>query len=144
MVLRCWNPVEYIQKLIISFYGVRHKKLFKIQNDLFAGVLHDDYFKNLLNSQKYTCFGVYFKIRSWVNFGKSLWEIFLTEQLWTKMEWKWNTFFLSKFIIKVIFIFSKLFFQLFCQNDTNITKQFFLKKLSICFWKNSRVLNKAD
>ena len=144
MVLRCWNPVEYIQKLIISFYGVRHIKLFKIQNDLFAGVLHDDYFKNLLNSQKYTCFGVYFKIRSWVNFGKSLWEIFLTEQLWTKMEWKWNTFFLSKFIIKVIFIFSKLFFQLFCQNDTNITKQFFLKKLSICFWKNSRVLNKAD
>ena len=54
IVLRCWNPVEYIQKIIISFltvpldeidYGVRHIKLFKIQNHPFAGVLQDRFFK---------------------------------------------------------------------------------------------------
>ena len=51
---RCWNPVEYIQKLIISFltvpldeidYGVRHIKLCKIQNQPYAGVLQDRFLK---------------------------------------------------------------------------------------------------
>ena len=48
------NPVEYIQKIIISFltapldemkYEVRHTKLFQIQNQLFAGVLQDSFLK---------------------------------------------------------------------------------------------------
>ena len=47
--------VEYIQKIIISLftvsrdeinYGARHIKLLKIQNDPYAGVLQDIFFKN--------------------------------------------------------------------------------------------------
>ena len=48
------KSVEYIQKIIIFFlavppneinYGVRHIKLCKIQNQPFAGVLQDRFFK---------------------------------------------------------------------------------------------------
>ena len=65
IVLPCWNPVEYIQKIIISLltvrfdeinYGVRHIKLCKIQKQPCAGVLQ----WISLNSQKYSCLGVTF------------------------------------------------------------------------------------
>ena len=54
IVLRCRNPVEYNQKIKIPFltvpldeinYGVRDIKLCKIQNQPFAGVLQDRFFK---------------------------------------------------------------------------------------------------
>ena len=54
IVLRCWNPVEYIQKAILSFltfpldeinYGVRHIKPCKIQIQPLAGPLQDRLFK---------------------------------------------------------------------------------------------------
>ena len=93
IVLRCWNSVEYIHKIIISFltvlhdemnYGVRHIKLFKNQNQPFAGFLQDSFFfLFFLNSQKYNCVGVSFILRLQVNFDKIWWAIFLIEQLRT-------------------------------------------------------------
>ena len=93
IVLRCWNSVEYIHKIIISFltvlhdemnYGVRHIKLFKNQNQPFAGFLQDSFFFLIfLNSQKYNCVGVSFILRLQVNFDKIWWAIFLIEQLRT-------------------------------------------------------------
>ena len=92
IVFRCWNLGEYIQKIVISFltvpfdemnYGVRHVKLFKIQNRRLQVFCKIGFFKKLLNSQKYTCVWVSFIIRLQVNFGKNLCAIFLTEQLRT-------------------------------------------------------------
>ena len=92
IVLRCWNPVEYIQKIVFSFltvpidqmnYGVRHIKLKTVQNPepAICRCSARCFFFNLLNSQKYTCVWVSFIIRLQVNSGKNLCAIFLTEKL---------------------------------------------------------------
>ena len=79
IVLRSWNPIEYIHKIIISFftvpldeinYGVNQIKLCKIQNQPFAGVLQDSFLRISLNSQTNTCVRVSFLIRLQVNLTK--------------------------------------------------------------------------
>ena len=116
IVLRCWNPVEYIQKIIISFlnvpldemnYGVRHIKLFKIQNQPFAGVLQDNFFLNFAKfTEIHLCRSLFYH-----QVASELWQNFISNFSYrTVMDdcfWKWKTFFLSKFIVKVILIFNK-------------------------------------
>ena len=107
IVLRCWNPVEYIQKIIISFltvrpdeinYGVRHK-LRKIQNQSFTGVLQ--------NSQKYTFVEASLIIRLQVNFDKNFMRktyerLFLKKKdlLLFKIDNKDNSFLVNCCIVK--------------------------------------------
>ena len=111
IVFRCWNPGEYIQKIVISFltvpfdemnYGVRHVKLFKIQNRRLQVFCKIGFFKKLLNSQKYTCVWVSFIIRLQVNFAS---EQFMSNCSYRTITdngfWKWKSFFPSKLIIKV-------------------------------------------
>ena len=121
IVLRCWNSVEYIHKIIISFltvlhdemnYGVRHIKLFKNQNQPFAGFLQDSFF--FFNFSKFTeiqlCRSLFY-----TKVASELWQNLMSNFSYRTVTddclWKWKTSFLSKFIIKVILIFNKLFFQ---------------------------------
>ena len=143
IVLRCWNPFEYILKIIISFftvlfdemsYGVRHVKLFKIQKQRLASVLQDRFFKKFAKlTEIYPCQSLF--IITLQNFM----SIFPYRTIMDDCFWKWKTFFLSKFMIKSILDFNKLFFQTQNMyngwNDTNIEKQIFLKKLRRCFRK---------
>ena len=75
--LRCWNPVECIQKKKkIPFLLFRLMKWImewdiKIQNLPLAGVLQERFFKKFAKLTKNTCVGVSFIIRFQVNFGKN-------------------------------------------------------------------------
>ena len=139
-----WNPVEYIQKIVISFltvpldeinYGVRHRKLFKIQNQPFADVPQDRFFSKIAKfTEIHLCLSLFHN-----KVASELRQIFMSNFPYRTVKddcfWKGKSFFLSKFIIKVILIFNEVFFQTYGRNDTNIRKQFFLKKLRICFEK---------
>ena len=118
--LGCWNPVEYIRKIIISFptvsldeinYGVRHIKLCKIQSQPFVGVLQDfGFLKNF--AEIHLCRSVFSN-----KIASELWQ-----NLMVSFVQPFNHCLVNHCIVNG-------------QNDTNIRKEFFLKKLSICFWK---------
>ena len=120
IVRQCWNSVECIHKIIISFLTVLH-------DEMNYGVRHIKLFKNQTSHLQVFC-----KIVFFFNFSKfteiqlcrSLFYTKVASELWQNLMsnfsyrtvtddclWKWKTSFLSKFIIKVILIFNKLFFQ---------------------------------
>ena len=117
LIISCGNssPMILISFLTVSLdemnYGVRHIKLFKIQNQPFAGVLQDNFFLNFAKfTEIHLCRSLFYH-----QVASELWQNFVSNFSYrTVMDdcfWKWKTFFLSKFIIKVILIFNKLFFQ---------------------------------
>ena len=93
IVLWCWNPVEYTQKIVISFltvpldemnYGMRHKKLFKSQ-----GVLQDRFFKNFTKfAEIHLCLNLFYdKVASelWQKYMSNVSERTVTDDFF----WKW-------------------------------------------------------
>ena len=149
IVLRCWNPVEYIQK--ISFfivplyemiYWVRQRS---VQNPEPAICRCSSRF--LLNSQKrHLCRSLFFnKVES------ELWQYFMSNffiHLQTTASENVRllilTFFCLKFIIKVINYFFKLKLHKMAKTTQILGNSFFLKKFRIYIWKNNRVLNRND
>ena len=151
IVLRCSNPVEYIQKIIISFFIVPLDEMIywarqrSVQNPEPAICRCSSRF--LLNSQKrHLCRSLFFnKVES------ELWQYFMSNffvHLQTTASENVKlfilTFFRSKFKIKVINYFFKLKLHKMSKTTQILGNSFFLKKLRICFWKNNRLLNRND